>query len=133
MSSGKIRPKQVCGSAFSDTDRGHTHATPMLLMLLPLAPMLAVLLLVCIAILSACIRVFIDALIDLTRPVAQRLHGQNYPRFFIWGIVGSLFCSVALYYGFPKETAIALIIASACVGLTTSVVSHLRIFKDLQL
>jgi hypothetical protein len=95
--------------------------------------MLAVLLLVCIAVLSACTRIFIDALIDLTRPVAKRIHTKSYPRFMIWGIVGSLFCSVMLYYGFPQQTAIALIIASGCVGLVTSVVSQLRIFKNLQL
>jgi hypothetical protein len=89
--------------------------------------MIAVLLLVCIALSGFCVRLMIDAVVDIRRSPDQRLHHRKNPRFLIWGATGFLFSSMMLLVAFPLEPALALIGLSWVVGTMTAIAGKFKI------
>jgi hypothetical protein len=89
--------------------------------------MIAVLLLVCIALSGFCVRLMIDAVVDIRRSPDQRLHHRKNPRFLIWGATGFLFSSLMLLVAFPLEPALALIGLSWVVGTMTAIAGKFKI------
>jgi heme/copper-type cytochrome/quinol oxidase subunit 3 len=89
--------------------------------------MIAVLLLVCVAVAGACVRMMIDGIADMRRPKTQRIHPRKNPRLLIWGMTGFLFSSVVIFAAFPLEPALALIGLSLVAGTMTAIAGKFKI------
>jgi hypothetical protein len=89
--------------------------------------MVEVLLLTCIALGGACVRMVVDGIVDMRRPIARRVHHRENPRLLIWGVTGFLFSSVILFASFPVEPALAIVGLSWVMGMMTAIAGRFKI------
>jgi hypothetical protein len=89
--------------------------------------MIAVLLLVCIALGGACVRMVVDAIVDMRRPRTSRMHHAKNPRLLIWGVTGFIFSSVVMFASFPVEPALAIVGLSWVMGMMTAIAGKFKI------
>ncbi|MCU0565022.1 MAG: hypothetical protein MUF49_00300 [Oculatellaceae cyanobacterium Prado106] len=91
--------------------------------------MVAVLLLGCIALIGASIRMVTKAAIDLSHPKEDRLYRGKNPRFLIWGVTGYLVSVTIIFFAFPVEAAFALAAVASAMGIFTVVIEKLKILN----
>jgi hypothetical protein len=89
--------------------------------------MVAVLLLGCIALGGACVRMVVDAIVDVSRPKSRRIHHHKNPRLLIWGLTGFLFSGVIVLASFPLEPALAIVGLSWVMGMMTAIAGKFKI------